>query len=173
MRHVEKKLALQKRYADAKKAKEIADRQQWLEEDLLKKNVENQLRFEYQRLMEKHQSERDRLETFYGMSNLKLDLKLQRTVRGLNIALKACDVPRLALALTKRRKAKTLTETTAPQNAVLTPRTQQVYLQFRTGRNAELRLPAVDDIITGLPAPRHQPSSRASVPSVTRQPIPS
>jgi hypothetical protein len=167
MRHVEKKLALQKRYGDAKKMKELTDRRQCLEEDLLKKHVESQLKLDYQKLMERHQSEVDRLETFYGMSNLKLELKLRKTVRGLEIALKQSEVPRLELAMVKRRKARTLASTTAPQNAVLTPRTQKVYAQFRTGRNADLRLPAVDDIITALPAPRSR--SRLTALSVSRQ----
>jgi hypothetical protein len=173
MRYVEKKLALQKRYADAKKMKEMADRQQLFEENVLKRNIESQLRSEYQRLLERHQNEIDRLETFYAMSNLRLEMKLEKTVRALEMALRQCEVPRLQIATTKRIKASTITATTAPQNAVLTPRTQQAYLQFRTRRNADLRLPQVDDILSGLPAPRNHSATRVSMPSMSRQGMPS
>ena len=155
MRHVEKKLAIQKKYMEAKQMKEIADQQQLLEEQEMEEHVLQQMKMDYQKMIDRQQSEIDRVEEFYGENNLRLQMKMKRAIEGLEVAIRQNDAPKVESTMRRRWQTATSTSLTAPATAVATPRTQKKYIEYKGERNASLRIsPVRDDILDRLPVPK-------------------
>ena len=168
MRHVEKKLAIQKKYMEAKQMKEIADQQQILEEREMQEHVVQQMRTDYQKMIERQQNEIDKVEEFYGENNLRLQTKMKKALEGLEVAIRQNDVPKIESTMRRRWHTATSTSLTAPATAVPTPRTQKKYIEYKGERNASLRIaPVQDSILDRLPTPKsrvmQQGSTRSSL----------
>ena len=149
LRDIEKKLALQRKYTEAKQMKKMADDVQKQEERDIHRQLQEKMRNDYNKLRQRHKSEIAKLERFYEEQEQDMRLKMKRELDGLEKAMKAMEMKQSAPV--KRRyftpKARFADDTfvNEPTSTIPTPRTLQRFAQYRNERNGGLRIAPMDD----------------------------
>lgn len=169
MRHIEKKLALQKKYAEAKQMKSLADKQQEVEEGDVQRVIELQMRNEYAALLAKQQQEVDKLEEYYDYQRERLDVYRKRSLEPIENAMKKVNLRKdLPMRMLKSRSC------SQPTSTLPTPRTQLKFERYRTELGGSLRInPLKDSCFSGLPpspAKQLQKNKRATTSQGSRVP---
>jgi hypothetical protein len=144
MRHIEKKLALQKKWEEAKNAKPLADSQQKLEEAETQKALQGRMRADFQKLRERQRNEGQKLDEFYELLTSELVLKRQKNLEQFESAFRTLDFKQVSPG----SKRLHLRKVTGDSRSCTTPRTVRTFAQYRNGRPASLNVePMKGDII--------------------------
>ena len=149
LRDIEKKLALQRKYTEAKQMKKMADDVQKQEERDIQRQLQEKMKSDYTKLRQRHKSEIAKLERFYSEQEQDIRLKMKRELDGLEKAMKAMEMKQNAPV--KRRyytpKPRAADDITSmePTSTIPTPRTLQRFTQYRNERNGTLRIAPMDE----------------------------
>ncbi|EAY00429.1 hypothetical protein TVAG_114330 [Trichomonas vaginalis G3] len=153
LRHQEKKMALSRRYHDAKVTKKLADDLQSQEEKQAEQLLEESIRKEIGMMREKHWREEEKLREYNEKTRNDLETQKARELEPYDSAMKAIThkksekpnpkFTKLPINLTSAIAAQT--STMNPQPTIATPRTVSRMKQFRTEKKGNLNLTPVDD----------------------------
>ena len=177
LRDIEKKLALQRKYTEAKQMKKMADDVQKQEERDIQRQLQEKMRSDFTKLRQRHKSEIAKLERFYSEQEQDIRLKMKRELDSLEKAMKAMEMKQNAPV--KRRyytpKPRAADDMTSlePTSTIPTPRTLQRFTQYRNERNGVLRIAPMDEAtMSRLPSgpikrrKRPQTSHASNVPKL-------
>jgi hypothetical protein len=147
MRHIEKKFALQRKWAEAKDAKRIADGQQKLEEAETKRALEGRMRAEFMKLRDRHVSEAQKLDEFYWQVRSELDIRKQKSLEALESAIRRLD----SKIMSPRTKRFHVSKASDQSPSCTTPRTIRSLAEYRNGPPARLNIePMSSDLVEQL-----------------------
>ena len=148
MRRTEKKLALSKKYDEARRTKARADRLQAAEEQKMREVITQQIQLEYARLLENQKKEMERLLAFDNEMKAKLETHEAREVEPIKASLHGLDVRR-GETVNKKMLAMTHIAQCRDQEgrgqALLTPRTRQRMKELRDRKTVEMSLKPITD----------------------------
>lgn len=153
LRHQEKKMALSRRYQDAKVQKRIADELQAQEERQAEALLEEAIRRELQTLREKHWREENKLREYNEKTRMEMEAQKSRELEPYDSAIKAIGHKKTEKPNPRFTKLpQSLTSAVAgqaagsgPQPTIATPRTVTRMKQFRTEKKGNLNINPVDD----------------------------
>jgi hypothetical protein len=176
LRHVEKKLVLQKKYAEAKGLKKIADELQFEEEALAQRMLHERMRTDFAKLREKHRFEFQKLDEFFQDAALEMRRKMQKSLEPLGNALRAFETKKNS-PMTKRQyvhyRKVSAAPMTQPCSTIPTPRTVEKWSRFRTGPPGLLNLePMREETLSQLPLTPVRAKSQLQTPFGKGRPLP-
>ena len=150
LRDMEKKMALAKRYADAKVVKQKADRQQEEEEAAMQRVIENTMRREFVKMREQQRKEVEAMERHSDKMMQDMERQRKKEIGTLNITMtKLMEVkknksPNWRFHTVPRSLVKMRTDARADKGP-LSPRTTEKMIKYRDETSAELKIAPVDD----------------------------
>ena len=139
LRHMEKQMALARRYDDARRTKKLADKQQVDEEAVAQSQVEAAMKKEFVKMRERQRKEMDRVAS--RTESAKTEIERQRTLKlaAIDVAVKQLSDDR------KMRLSKSGPIVKRDENGRWSPRTQSRMARFRDAAAGELNIAPVDD----------------------------
>lgn len=175
-RHVEKKMALQRDYEGAKRTKAIADQLQRQEERQMQAYIETKMKSDFTKMREKQQSEINKMEQFYANIETEMKIKMQKELESIQNGIKALEVKKDSPMTNRqyvhyRGATTTKTSPSAALTTVPTPRTQQRFSLYRSGKTGELNLAPIDvEKLSKLPSGSLRKKKRAESSMSSRFP---
>lgn len=153
MRHIEKKMALAKRYDDAKKTKRMADQLQIAEENQMQKLIEEQMRKEFIKMREIQQKAVNKMVFHEDAIIDEIEEARRKEIEPVETALKQMSIkkkatPNKKLATMPRQLlggAQIIQPNAGPPSNPLSPRTASKMKKFRGEKKAELKIAPMDD----------------------------
>ncbi|OHS96802.1 hypothetical protein TRFO_36959 [Tritrichomonas foetus] len=149
MRHLEKRMALSKRYEEAKKTKMQADKLQANEEAAMQKQMEEIMKTDFLKLRATQQQEVDKMARRTDALIEELELQREREIAPVKIAIKQFDIKKNAVTA---KKVITVPKTPAQlqminQNKIApkTPKTAARIIKYRNECQADLAISPIDD----------------------------
>ena len=166
LRFVEKKLAIAKRYSEAVSQRKIGDHQQAIEEEAIQKNLESQMKGDYQKMRDKHKAEIERIENHYDSMNDDLEAKMKKELNLIRFAMKQNIEIKPLDARRQKWKVASSGQLKSHQSLIPTPRTKQKFEQYKFDhyQAAQFKVtPFDDETLSKLPvasfrSQKHQPA---------------
>lgn len=139
LRHMERQMALAKRYDDARRTKKMADKQQMDEEVAAQDAVEATMKREFVKMRERQRKEVERVTA--KSESATAEIERQRTLKlaAIDVAIKQLNNDR------KTIYTKQVAAVTKDENGRFSPRTQSRMARFREAATGELNIAPVDD----------------------------
>lgn len=148
LRRTEKKLALCKKYEDARRTKLRADRLQAAEEQKMREVISGQIQMEYTKLVENQKKEMERLLSFDNEMKAKLEAQEAKEVEPIKASLHGIDVRR-GETVNKKMLAMTyisqFREGDGRGQVLLTPRTRKRMKELRDRKAVEMSIKPITD----------------------------
>lgn len=149
LRHQEKKMALAKRYQQAKETKRVADELQEQEEAAAQTQIEEKMKQEYKKLKERQQKEIDKLDEYQKRIISDLEACKRREMQPYDSAIKTISAKKNTHTNKKFYTIPTNLMNAQNENrnstSLATPRTISRLRCFRIDRNTNLSLQPIDD----------------------------
>ena len=148
LRRTEKKLALCKKYEEARRTKVRADRLQAAEEQKMREVISEQIQTEYTKLVENQKKEMERLLSFDNEMKAKLEAQEAKEVEPIKASLHGIDVRR-GETVNKKMLAMTYVsqfrEGDGRGQVLLTPRTRKRMKELRDRKAVEMSIKPITD----------------------------
>ena len=137
LRYKETKLALMKNYDEAEKIRVYANKQQKIEEEKMKENMEIQMRKEFTSIKTRHTEEIENAKRHQAKTLETIEFQRQRALKTFETTDKPLPISKIPITIISRDSG--------AQSALQTPRTASNLANFRSQRHAKLNLAPMED----------------------------
>lgn len=144
LRHIEKKMAIQRMYNEAKNTKRIADALQAQEEEIGNRHLEQKMQIDWKKMKNRQYSEIEKIRSHHDKIETDWKIQMKKELDIVTNAIKQVSM-RKSIPLTERSimfspKQYQTREISQQCSTIPTPRTQQKYSNYKDDPNGKLNL---------------------------------